>query len=236
MSGGIAGLAIGAGVKALAGKAVANARSDAAAAGSWWSGLQPNTRKWIVRIVIIVAGFFIHQHYAHKALNSAVAAAKAEQRTADAAEFQKTLARESAQAKTDRQALESVQAENANLERKAHETVVANDAADAAALRLHGPGLAAAGNCRPVDHPGPSAAAGGHIEAAPVADDAGPQVPPANGQGLSDGDAIVPWSWLVARAQEHDDLLDTERTRRDDDVKQRAAWEKFRAGGVAPKS
>ena len=77
---------------ALAARALSNARSDAGAVRSWWADLAPSTRKVIVGLMLAVAGYFIHQHYAGKAISTAVEKAKAEQLEADQAAMDKHLA------------------------------------------------------------------------------------------------------------------------------------------------
>lgn len=73
-------------------KALFNARSDAAAVRSWWGDLHPSTRKWIVRALLIVAGYFLHQHYAQQRISAAIDAAHTAQRNADQAVLDRTVA------------------------------------------------------------------------------------------------------------------------------------------------
>jgi hypothetical protein len=115
---------------------------------------------------------------------------------------------------------EQVAAAISKNERTQHEQALRSNAALADALQLRGPG-AAASHCGPVDHPRLSAGAGGHFDAAAGADAAGPQVPASDW-------ATVPWSWEVGRAKEHDDLLDEVKRWRENDGRQRAAWEAMR--------
>ncbi len=89
----------------------------------------------------------------------------------------------------------------ADEERKHHEQDLRRNAAVADDLRLRGPGAATAPRCRPIGDPGPGTAASGAVSAPAGPDAPGPDVPADGGQ------AIVPWGWLVQRAQEHDDLL-----------------------------
>jgi hypothetical protein len=219
VSGGLAGLAIGAGVKALAAKAAGNARRDVAGIRTWWRELQPSTRKWIVRGLLIIAGYFIHQHYAHKAIDRA----KLEQKAADDKAFAGKLADVAKRAAEISTKAEGVARSIADLERTRHEETVRHNAADAALL-MRGAG-AAASHCRPVSNSAPSTGTGGYVSSAPVSDAAGSQVPAGDW-------ALVPWDWLVLRAQEHDDLLSRAVTVNRNDKLQRDAWEKMRAGGV----
>ena len=92
--------------------------------------------------------------------------------------------------------------------RKSHDQKVLDNARLADALSLRGPGKAAS-RCGPGRDTGLSAPAGGHGQA-PASPDAPRDPVPAE-----DGFAIVPWGWLVERAQERDDLLDEVLTWRD---------------------
>lgn len=89
--------------------------------------------------------------------------------------------------------------------RQAHEDELRRIGVDADALRLRGPGLAAAGaGCRPEADPRAGATTSGQQSPA-----AGPYAPrPGLPEGDRDGDfALVPWGWLVRKAEEHDALL-----------------------------
>lgn len=55
----------------LGAKVLFNAKRDAGLVAGWWGSLSPRARKWILIAIAAIAGFFIHQHYAHKALNAA---------------------------------------------------------------------------------------------------------------------------------------------------------------------
>lgn len=118
----------------------------------------------------------------------------AEQRHSGKLQAQLTKINAALQAERD-----AVNAKNAELAGISAQLRKANDEesraihGDAGTLRLSGPGRAV---CRPVA----PAAPGGRV--APVAkpDAAGPALPP-------DDSAAVPWSWLVDRAEEHDELL-----------------------------
>lgn len=91
-----------------------------------------------------------------------------------------------------------------------HDAQSTRISADAHAVLVRGPGKAACPS-----HSGLSAEPSGHEQtpAAPAA--AGPQVP--------SGDwAAVPWNWLVQVIEEHDQLLNDDKTYRENDAKQRA--------------
>lgn len=93
-----------------------------------------------------------------------------------------------------------------------HDAKVALIAADAAAVRLRGPGRAVC----PGD-PALSTGPGGHVETIASSTTAGPQV-------SASVRAAVPWPWLVQVIEEHDELLAEAEAWRDNDKQQRAAW------------
>lgn len=82
---------------------------------------------------------------------------------------------------------------------KRHDQENRLSAALADALRLRGPGRAAAPGCRSGAAPGLSAATGEPGRPAAPGDAPGPGLP-------AEDRAIVPWPWLVSRAEEHDRL------------------------------
>lgn len=97
-----------------------------------------------------------------------------------------------------------------------HDQTLRDNSALAGDLRLRGPGQAAA--CRrPGADPGLSSGAGADRRPGAPADAPAGQVP------AGDGSAIVPWGWLVARAEEHDQLLSEVTTWRSWHDQQKAA-------------
>lgn len=90
-----------------------------------------------------------------------------------------------------------------------------HNSAAAADLGLRGAGKAAAPRIRSVDH---SRLAGG-----PGGQGQDPARPDAPGSPLPADEryAVVPWQWLVRKAQDHDDLLDEVKAWRDWDGQQR---------------
>lgn len=78
--------------------------------------------------------------------------------------------------------------------RRNHETTLRSNAALADDLRLHGPGAARCG----ADRSKVAAAAGGRDQAGGRPDAASGQMP------AGEGDAVVPWGWLVTSAQQCD--------------------------------
>lgn len=88
------------------------------------------------------------------------------------------------------------------LQRKLNDEEARRIDADRNALRLRGPGQAAApAGCRPVDHPGLAGLAGRHEPQPGTAANAGTQMPAGDGQ---DQWAVVPWNWLVDVVSERD--------------------------------
>jgi hypothetical protein len=88
------------------------------------------------------------------------------------------------------------------------------DAADAAALKLRGPGAA---TCR--SGPGAPATPVRRVEAPPAAPAAGPALPSADW-------ASVPWDWLVQVVEEHDELLNDVQAAKDQHDKLEKTWPK----------
>lgn len=167
---------------------------------------------WIAlaAVAVLTAGVVWHKHRAHAAIQAAV---KAE----DAVWVQR-LADERKRAVAARSEAEAAHAAMSDMERKQHEQVIRSNAAAASALLVRGAGAA---RCRPLDNPGAATSPGGHNQSAPITDAARSQMPTGDW-------ALVPWDWLVKRAQEHDDVLDEDRTWRTNDAHQREAWEKMR--------
>jgi hypothetical protein len=152
---------------------------------------------WIALAVIavLVAGYFIHRHEIREFRTSVQRA----QMAADNDFWKKKLAAAHADALSWKQKAEAKAASISNQERTRDEEAIRNHAAAAGDLSLRGPG-AAASHCGPIDHPEQGAGPGGHGQATAIANAAGSE--------MSSGDwALVPWSWLVQRAQEHDDGL-----------------------------
>jgi hypothetical protein len=82
---GLAGIAVATGARALAGRGVANARSD-------WAAIPPKVKLAGLAILAAIALVLVHQHYAHKAISDAVQTARTNQRNADQAVLNKTVA------------------------------------------------------------------------------------------------------------------------------------------------
>jgi hypothetical protein len=156
------------------------------------------------------------------------------------AQWQKRLDSEHAAAISYRTKYEQAQAELSQTLKEKHDAQVRSNASDASDLRLRGPGKAAAPDCGPGYHPSPPAAvvrperdtAGADVAAGQVPSaDGVAGVPVAAGSTVRDQSfAIVPWSWLVDRAQEFDNLLDEVKTDHEWHRQHEAEWEKMRAG------
>lgn len=146
----------------------------------------------------LAALFALHQHYAHAAIDRAVKAA-IEHRDG---QWKKRLDDERAEALAWKGKFDAEVAAKIKLQRKLNDEEVRRIDADRLALRLRGPGKAAAGpGCRPGDHPGLAGLAGRHEPQPGAAADAGAQMPA--GDGPNDW-AIVPWNWLTDVVAERD--------------------------------
>jgi hypothetical protein len=83
----ILGMALRGGVKAVAGRALANGKADVAV-------VPPKVKLALLGLLVLVALFFVHQHIAHKAL----AKARADERVKVNAEWHRELAKARARA------------------------------------------------------------------------------------------------------------------------------------------
>lgn len=146
----------------------------------------------------VLALFALHQHYADAAIARHVQAAIAQRDQ----QWEKRFADEHAaalrwKAKADAQAA-TISTQQRNLNDETQKRL----AADAAAVRLRGPGKAAApAGCRPGSPARISAATSGHVEATGAGSNAASEVPAGDG---SDQWAVVPWGWVVDVVQERD--------------------------------
>jgi hypothetical protein len=185
-----------------------------------------------------------HQHYVH-AHDQALVKATIARRDG---QWLDQLAKSHAAAVAARTKTEAAAAKISTDTKGIHDAQVSHNAVDARDLQLRGPGkAAAAAYCGPGGHPGVPAAAGRHVEAAAGADAAAGEVHPGNGLagvpqapvGNQPGPAtsesgapalaVVPWSWLVDRGQEFDDLLAEATAWRTWHPKEAALLEKMRS-------
>lgn len=154
---------------------------------------------WLTLLVVtlVVGAVWLHQRHANAMLEAAY---EQGQKDRDAA-WQTRFDEMQAAANDWKTKYEQASATLANERRQRHEETLRHNAELADALRLSGPGRASAARCRPIDNSGLSGASGG--------DGSTPSDPNAPGPGVPehDGDAIVPWGWLVRRGEEHDALL-----------------------------
>lgn len=145
-----------------------------------------------------------------------------------------------AQAQDLRRKAEQLHANIAQEVKDQHDAQIRSNATIAADLVRGGPGKAsAAAGCRPVDHPGVPATAGGpqqpaagaNAPAAPMPAGNGVSgVPVASGPAVLDPDlALVSWRWLDGQGQQFDDLLAEVVAWRTWHPKEAAAWEQMRS-------
>lgn len=172
----IAKIALG----ALWGRVKTNAVHD-------WQAIPPKARTAILIALAAIALFFVHQHFAHRALKAQFSAGYKQAQKDDA----ETALNLKAQ-------IDALNVTIANQQRKIYDAQVARNSAAADALRVRGPGKA---SCT-VYSGGPSGA-GGHIEAAAAGDAAVGQVPDRTGTAL----IAMPFNDALGFAQAYDDLL-----------------------------
>ena len=119
---------------------------------------------------------------------------------------------------------ETASARISTIERERHDEILRGIAADADALRLSGPGRAAAKACSGPIAPAGLADGSGGRESPPAGPDA-----PADQVPAGDRQAIVPWGWLVERSEDFDKL-------REEAVRWRSWYEAQRAAHLAAKN
>lgn len=105
--------------------------------------------------------------------------------------------------------------------RQNHENDLRRNADLADAIRLQGPGKAA------LSCPGGGTATGlAQITSGPGEAPSGPDAPagPVPADNRPGGFAIVPWTWLVERAKDHDDLRSRVQTLKAHDAEQKELW------------
>lgn len=169
----------------------------------------------IAALALIAGGLWWHGRAVAAAHDAAFAAGRAH----EAARWQgafATMQQASNQWKTN---YETAAAALSTERRLRHAEDLGRIAAAADDLRLRGPGKAAAPACRPIADPGAGTAAGGPVIGAAEPDAPRPGMPAPDGP---DQFALVPWGWLVQRAEEHDRLLSEALAWRAHDAEQRA--------------
>jgi hypothetical protein len=209
---GAAGLAASIGARAIAGKAVANAKRA-------WTAIPPKVKLALAGVVLVVLLALVHQHYAHKALKAADEAGYAR----GVKVYERALHIVHQRAARRRQAQETVAADISKQVRNRYDEQARSIAAGADALRVRGPGAA---RCGPLDHSGLPAGAGGHASPAGPGDDAVPQVPDRDRAEL----IAMPFAGAVGFAEQHDLNRAEDLAWREWYDRQFKAWEQFRSG------
>lgn len=154
---------------------------------------------WLTLTVVIalVAAVLVHQHYANKRIAAAYAQGKTDANKEWSAAFESMRKISETWKKRYEDKSDAITKHLGDD----HEKTIRDNAARADDLRLHRPGQASAAYCRPGGDTRISVLPGGQIETPAQPDAPRPAMP------AEDGFAIVPWGWLVQRAEEHDALL-----------------------------
>lgn len=197
---GVVGLAGGGGIAALIARfglpvVLRTARAGFSRVPRWaWIAL--------AAAALLIGGYFWHQHKAHAAIDTAVkAAVTAAIQTRDQ-QWQKRLNTAHSDALAWKGKFDAEVTKAVKLQRKLTDEENRRIDADAGALRLRGPGHAAApANCRPGDHSGLPGIAGRHDPQPGAAANARTEVPAGDG---ADQWAVVPWNWAVDVVSERD--------------------------------
>jgi hypothetical protein len=150
--------------------------------------VSPKTWFIIGAAALLVGGFFLHQHKAKQALAAAYAQGSADR---DAA-WQKRLDAEHKAALEWKAKAEAVQSKISTETGKHHEETIRDISARAVSQRVHGPGAAAAPDCR---SSGVAGVSSGASDRATAGGSAGASMA---GLPSSEGLAVVPWDDLVS--------------------------------------
>lgn len=153
---------------------------------------------WAVIAALAVLGglFWWHGH----AVDAAREEGRAAGRAAADLEWKTAFDKQREASRQWRTNFEAAQGALSQALEESYEADLRTNAARADALRLSGPGRASAARCGPSPHSGVAAGTGGYEQTAPGPDAPGPGMPE------NDRYAIVPWPWLVQRAEEFDAL------------------------------
>lgn len=169
--------------------------------GQLFGAIPPRVLWALVAMAAILGAVLWHNHAVESAREAGVEAGKLARDSywKDEIAFQREAARNWKTAVDHKSATISI------LKGQLHDQELRDNSAVADDLRLRGPGKAGACPGRGGD-PGVPARAGANGQPAAPAD-----APPGE---VPDGDrnAIVPWGWLVARAEDHDELLSEVKT------------------------
>lgn len=170
---------------------------------------------WVTLAVVIaiVIASLVHQHYAGKR----IAAAYAQGEQAADEKWQTAFDSMQATSETWRNRYQEQSLALTQYLGDQHAQTLRDNAVRADTLRLRGPGAAAA-RC------GPGIATG--LPSLPGAADGSSAEPDVAGSSVPSGDgfAVVPWGWLVQRAEEHDALLSEVTTARTWHTEQEQLW------------
>jgi hypothetical protein len=194
---------------------------------------------WIALAIVLalVAVLIWHQHKV-RAHDAALVKATIDKRDR---QWRDQLAKSHAAAIAARTRHEAIATKISTDTKGIHDAQVRNNAASAHDLQLRGPGKAAAANCGPGYYPGVPAASGRPEQYSSGADASAAEVHSRNGvssvsvapggvlRAPGSDFAVVPWSWLVDRGKEFDDLLADDRAFRTWYPKEAAEWERMRA-------
>lgn len=172
--------------------------------------------------IALIVGFFVHQHHAR----AVIAHAKADQKAADQAAFDRKLQQLAAKADQIRVQAEQLHAAVTQQIRTKHDEEDRNIGARGDALRLRGPGAAL---CRPIDHPGVPAGAGGPLAAGGSANAAVDRLPyPEWGQLIG-----MPFDDTTRFGEQHDRYRNEILAWHEWWPKMNAAYEKLRSSSPA---
>lgn len=144
----VLGAAFKRGGRALLGRAVTHAKADLAR-------IPPKAKLAILLVLLLVAGFFIHQHVASSRLKAADAGGHARAKAEDAA----AAVRIRDQALAIKRRVDELNRQIANEIRSKNDEKARRINSRADALLVRGPGKA---SCGSLDYPGAAAGAGGH--------------------------------------------------------------------------
>jgi hypothetical protein len=163
-------------------------------------------------VAAVVGSFFVHQHYAHKALKAADASGYNRARQEDA----KVIAQMRVRAEAAEANAKAISQDTRNRNDETNRRI----ASSADALLVRGPGAA---SCRRVSNPTVSASSS-QPRASSGAGDAA-----ASPMSSDDGTAAVPWVWLVNSSREADLNRAEVLSWRDWYQRQSAEWAKLRS-------
>lgn len=194
-----------------------------AIARSFVKRVPPKVRYALAIAAALIAAFFVHQHYAGKALKAADGAGYARAKGEDA----KVADRIRQQALTLKARAEQLGIQISSALKEQHNAKIDSVHADVADVVRLGPGKA---GCGRLDHPAAPALSGGQEPASGAGDAPLAQVPDRGGPAL----IALPFDDAVRFAGQCDINRDEVLKARAGDDQQRAAWEKMRSELATP--